>query len=82
MDRLAWEQHAQRHRELLLKAESNQVRNIAVARLWRLRRDRVLGLLRRMITVFHKGRFGRYNRSSASIPTQRVVRRVHSTTKS
>ena len=82
MDRLAWEQHAQRHRELLLKAELNQVRNIAIARLWRLRRDRVLGLLRRMITVFHKGRFGRYNRPSASIPTQRVVRRVHSTTKS
>ena len=82
MDRLAWEQHALRHRELLLKAESNQVRNIAIARLWRLRRDRALALLGQMLTVFHKGHFGRYNRPSAAIATQRVVRRVHSTIKS
>jgi hypothetical protein len=80
MDRLAWEQHAQRHHELLLKAESNQLRKLAVERMWRLRRDRAVGLLRRMMTVFHKGRFGRYNRPSAAIPAQRVVRCVHSTT--
>jgi hypothetical protein len=82
MDRSAWEQHAQRHHELLLKAESNQLRKIAVERMWRLRRDRAVRLLRQMLTVFHKARFERYNRPSTSIPTQRVARRVQSTTES
>jgi hypothetical protein len=78
MERLAWEQHSLRHRELLRIAEANQVRNIAISRMWRQRRDRALGLLQRMLTVFHKRRFGRYNQPSASIQTHRVVRRFHS----
>ncbi len=82
MDRLSWEQHATRHRELLRIAEANQVRNIAISRMWRLRRDWALRLLGRLLTVFHKGRFGRYNSPSASIQTRRVVRRFHSTTES
>jgi hypothetical protein len=80
MDRLAWEQHAMRHSELLRIAEANQVRNIAISRMWRQRRDRALHLLQRMMTVFHKRRFGGYNQPSASVQTHRVVRRFHSTT--